>query len=164
MLWGREGIGGLLSMRQNGEDYFYLYDGKGNVTTVVDSSQQVVATYQHNAFGRLMSTIGSLEQPFQFSSKRYDAGTGLNYYGYRFYASAIERWLNRDSRGEAEELICMGFVRNDQVNYINPNGQFIFTLTFGVTAWAIAGDAAVIGDILWGIQDHSGVQAPYQMG
>ncbi len=37
------GIGGLFSFRQNGEDYFYLYDGKGNVTTVVDSSQQVVA-------------------------------------------------------------------------------------------------------------------------
>ncbi len=63
------GIGGLFSLRQNGEDYFYLYDGKGKVTTVVDSSQQVVATYQHNAFGRLMSTTGSLEQPMKSKSK-----------------------------------------------------------------------------------------------
>ena len=29
-----------------------------------------------------MHTTGTLDQPYQFSTKRYDAGTGLNYYGY----------------------------------------------------------------------------------
>jgi RHS repeat-associated protein len=116
------GIGGLLSMRQNGEDYFYLYDGKGNVTTIVDSSQSVVATYQYNAFGRLMHTTGTLDQPYQFSTKRYDTGTGLNYYGYRFYSPVIERWLNRDPLGEAGGINLYGFVGGDPVNGVDPWG------------------------------------------
>jgi RHS repeat-associated protein len=110
-------------IRQNGEDFFYLYDGKGNVTTVVDSSQAVVATYQYNAFGRLMHTTGTLDQTYQFSTKRYDAGTGLSYYGYRFYAPVIERWLNRDPLGEAGGINLYGFVGNDPVNGADPWGR-----------------------------------------
>ena len=91
------GIGGLLSMRQNGEDYFYLYDGKGNVTTVLDSSQTVVALYRYDAFGRLINKTALIDQPYRFSTKRYDAGTGLSCYGYRFYSPAVARWLTRDS-------------------------------------------------------------------
>jgi RHS repeat-associated protein len=109
-------------IRQNGEDFFYLYDGKGNVTTVVDSSQAVVATYQYNAFGRLMHTTGTLDQPYQFSTKRYDAGTGLNYYGYRFYSPVIERWMNRDPLGEAGGINLYGFVGGDPVNFVDPWG------------------------------------------
>jgi len=124
-VWGQGmggGIGGLLSMRQNGQDYFYLYDGKGNVTAVVDSSQQVVATYQYNGFGRLMQESGTLDQPFRFSTKRYDKGAGLSYYGYRFYAPAIERWLTRDPLGEAGGINLYGFVGNDPVNAVDPWG------------------------------------------
>jgi RHS repeat-associated protein len=81
-----------------------------------------VATYRYNAFGRLINTTGTLDQPYQFSTKRYDAGTGLNYYGYRFYAPVIERWLNRDPLGEAGGINLYGFVGNDPVNYWDFNG------------------------------------------
>jgi len=40
--WGLNmggGIGGLLGLRQNSSDFFYLYDGKGNVTSLIDSTQ-----------------------------------------------------------------------------------------------------------------------------
>ena len=41
-LWGLNmggGIGGLLNLKQGGQDYSYLYDAKGNVTTLLDVSQ-----------------------------------------------------------------------------------------------------------------------------
>jgi RHS repeat-associated protein len=77
-----------------------------------------------------MNVTGTLEQPFQFSTKRYDAGTGLNYYGYRFYAPAIERWLNRDPIGEAGGINLYGFVLNDPVNWVDPEGRSV-TAVFG---------------------------------
>jgi RHS repeat-associated protein len=70
----------------------------------------------------LINTTGTLDQPYQFSTKRYDADTGLNYYGFRFYAPVIERWLNRDPLGEDRGINLYGFVYNDPVNFVDPWG------------------------------------------
>lgn len=46
-IWGLSiggGIGGLLNFKQNGMDYAYLYDGKGNVSNVIDSTQSVISS------------------------------------------------------------------------------------------------------------------------
>jgi YD repeat-containing protein len=43
-VWGPSmggGIGGLLAMKEGSSDYYYLYDGKGNVTALTDSSGTV---------------------------------------------------------------------------------------------------------------------------
>lgn len=123
--WGQSaggGIGGLLAMRQNGQEYHYLHDGKGNVSAVVDSAQAVVASYRYDTFGRPMARSGPLEQPFQFSTKRYLADTGLNYYGYRFYSPTIGRWINRDPLEEAGGINLYGFVQNNPVNSIDEFG------------------------------------------
>jgi RHS repeat-associated protein len=123
--WGANrggGIGGLLNLRAAGQDYNYLYDGKGNVSAVIDSAQTVVASYRYDTFGRLMVKSGTLEQPFQFSTKRYFADLGLNYYGYRFYAPAIGRWMRRDPLGVAGGINLYGFVQNNPVNWVDPMG------------------------------------------
>jgi RHS repeat-associated protein len=124
-IWGQNlggGIGGLLNMRYQGQDYSYLYDGKGNVTTVLDSSQNTVATYVYDEFGKVVSKTGTLDQPFQFSTKYYDQQTGLNYYGYRFYSAALGRWINRDPLGEEGGINLYAFVENDPVNWVDPWG------------------------------------------
>lgn len=123
--WGANlggGIGGLLNLKQDGQDYSYLYDGKGNVTALLDSSQNVVAEYTYDPFGNRISKTGTLDQPIQFSTKPYDEKTGLSYYGYRFYSPTLGRWLTRDPLGEAGGMNLYGFVRNNPVNYIDPDG------------------------------------------
>ena len=123
--WGLNlggGIGGLLAMRQDGTNYQYLYDGKGNVTTVLDTANQTVASYRYDVFGKLLRQSGTLEQPFTFSTKRYFATLGLNYYGYRYYQPAVGRWLTRDPLQEAGGLNLYGFVQNNPVNLVDPYG------------------------------------------
>jgi RHS repeat-associated protein len=124
-LWGKNlggGIGGLLQLSQDGSDYAYLYDGKGNVTSLLGSSGAIVASYRYDTFGKVVAKSGSLVQPFQFSTKRFDSDTGLNYYGYRFYNPSIERWMNRDPLGEEGGVNLYGFVNGDPVNYFDPWG------------------------------------------
>jgi len=48
------GIGGLLELSQGGELYNYLFDGKGNVNALLDSTQTPVASYSYDEFGNLM--------------------------------------------------------------------------------------------------------------
>jgi RHS repeat-associated protein len=138
--WGLDqvgGIGGLLHLNQNGVDYSYLYEGKGNVTTVLDSAGAVAAAYQYDPFGRRRAQTGSLTQSMQFSTKLYDDQTGLSYYGYRFFAPAIGRWMTRDPRGEVDGLNLYSFVQNDPINWIDPYGlvQFIWHCNWGGPGW-----------------------------
>ena len=85
------GIGGLLELSQGGQQYSYLFDGKGNVSALLDSSQAPSATYTYDEFGNLMVKSGMLDQPFRFSTKPYDEKTGLAYYGYRFYSPFVRQ-------------------------------------------------------------------------
>jgi RHS repeat-associated protein len=96
-------------LSQSGLAYNYLYDGKENVAALIDNSQNVVASYRYDTFGRLMVKSGTLTQPFQFSTKRYFPNLGLNDYGYRLYSPAIGRWTTRDPIGEKGGVNLYGF-------------------------------------------------------
>lgn len=99
-----------------------MYNGKGNVTALINGSQSVVSTYTYDPFGNLNSGTGSLDQPFKFSTKPYDEETGLSYYGYRFYMPAIGKWMTKDPLGERGGINLYGFVRNNPINRIDPLG------------------------------------------
>ncbi|MCI5115755.1 MAG: RHS repeat-associated core domain-containing protein [Candidatus Electrothrix sp. AX1] len=113
----------LLELHQGGQHYAYLYDGKGNVDGLIDDAEAMVAGYVYSPFGRLLTKTGTLDQPFRFSTKAFDEQTGLAYYGYRFYWPSVGRWINRDPIGEAGGINLYGFVGNDPVNWIDPNGE-----------------------------------------
>jgi RHS repeat-associated protein len=130
--WGLNyggGIGGLLNLKQKDEnqiwkDYSYLYDGKGNIVALIDPSQVVAASYAYDPYGRLMKKYGLLDQPYMFSTKEYDLGTGLSYYGYRYYNSAIGKWTTRDPIEEKGGINLYQFVGNNPVNWIDPWGLY----------------------------------------
>jgi RHS repeat-associated protein len=124
-LWGLGkigGIGGLLEVSQGGQQYNYLYDGRGNVTALIDSSQSVAAAYMYDPFGSLMRKTGTLDQPYKFSTKPFDEKTGLSYYGHRFYSPLLRRWDTRDPIRESGGLNLYAFVGNSPLNYADPLG------------------------------------------
>jgi RHS repeat-associated protein len=101
-LQGAGGAGGLLAVGIDGQLYFPLYDNNGNVTEYVDVSGAVRARYGYSPFGGTTAQSGDLADMFRFrfSTKYCDAETGLYYYGYRFYAPDLGRWVSRDPMGE----------------------------------------------------------------
>ncbi|MCI5227696.1 MAG: RHS repeat-associated core domain-containing protein, partial [Candidatus Electrothrix sp. AX2] len=166
--WGLNrggGIGGLLDLRQGGQHYSYLYDGKGNVDGLIDDAEVMVAGYVYSPFGRLPVLVSSLDQAFRFSTKAFDEQTGLAYYGYRFYAPGVGRWINRDPIGEAGGINLYGFVGNGPVNWVDPNGFTTLTGTltgaelgsfagpFGAAVGAVVGTVAMYFGGKW-ILDH----------
>ena len=82
----------------------------------------VAATYQYDPFGAPLAAPGSPSQPMQFSTKSYDAETGLSYYGFRFYSPHMGRWLTRDPLGENGGINVYEFVGNNPVNFVDPLG------------------------------------------
>jgi RHS repeat-associated protein len=92
------------------------------MTDAADGS--LAAVYEYTPFGELVATEGPAANAnaFRFSTKYYDAETGLNYYGYRYYAPKVQRWTSRDPLGEAGGVNLYAFVGNDPVNYVDPIG------------------------------------------
>jgi len=148
--WGLNlggGIGGLLHLVQGGQDYSYLYDGRGNVSALLDSSPAVAAAYAYDGYGNILSKTGSLDQPFRFSTKAYDEKTGLSYYGYRFYSPVSGRWMTRDPLGEAGGFNLYRFVRNDPINVIDPMGLSPFNFIWWILRYEYT------WEIFWSILD-----------
>ena len=90
-------------LRLNGKtDYFYLYNGLGDVVGLVDSSNQVVVRYQYNSWGKVTSTqdtsgvsLATLNS-FRYRKYVYDPETGLYCLGSRYYDPEVGRFVNAD--------------------------------------------------------------------
>ena len=93
-------------LRLNGKtDYFYLYNGLGDVVGLVDSSNKVVVRYQYNSWGKVTSSedtsgvsLATLN-PFRYRKYVYDPETGLYCLGSRYYDPEVGRFVNADDPG-----------------------------------------------------------------
>lgn len=101
-LQGVAGIGGLLFLRYNDEVFVPLYDAYGNITEYRSANGELVAQYCYDAFGRTIRKSGRMAEVFRhrYATRVFDAITGLYYYGYRYYAPELRRWLTPDPIGE----------------------------------------------------------------
>ena len=90
-------------LRFNGKtDYFYLYNGLGDVVGLIDSSNKVVVRYQYNSWGKVTSSedtsgvsLATLN-PFCYRKYVYDPETGLYCLGSRYYDPEVGRFVNAD--------------------------------------------------------------------
>ena len=93
-------------LRLNGKtDYFYLYNGLGDVVGLIDSSNKVVVRYQYNSWGKVTSSedtsgvsLATLN-PFRYRKYVYDPETGLYCLGSRYYDPEVGRFVNADDPG-----------------------------------------------------------------
>jgi RHS repeat-associated protein len=135
-LEGAGGIGGLLARSANSylltsdssaAQAFYHADGNGNVTCLLNSTQQVMARYLYGPFGDTLSAFGLLAEAnlYRFSSKQYHIQSGLTYYGRRYYEPSLHRWLNADPLGERGEINLYRFLENAPTRNIDAHGLIL---------------------------------------
>src|SRR5581483_1131458 len=151
---GAGGIGGLLARTDSNGAAFYHTDLNGNVTTLMDQYQHVVARYEYDPFGKVVGQWGSYAtlNRYGFSSKERVLPANLSYYGARFYDPTLQRWLNQDPIGEAGGGNLYNFVGNSPLDVVDPVGNGWFSA---------AGDAAVrpIADLEVGSAQAQGAAA-----
>jgi RHS repeat-associated protein len=128
---GAGGIGGLLGRSHGysggtfGTHSVYYADGNGNITTLLNSSQSAVATYRYDPYGNTTFISGTLANAntYRFSSKEVHPNSGMYYYGYRWYAPNLQRWVNRDPLMEEGGFNLYGFVHNDPLGFVDDAGE-----------------------------------------
>ena len=102
------------------------YDGNGNVLGLLNAATGAMeARYEYDAFGNVLRATGPAAKgnPIRFSAKYNDVETGLVYYGFRYYAPELGRWLSRDPIEEDGGINLYGMCGNDCVNWIDMLGM-----------------------------------------
>ena len=122
-------IGGAVALELNDNIYAPIHDPQGNIVSLVDPDGKLIEHYRYSAFGetQVFSEV-SINNPWRFSSKRYDPETGFIYFGRRYYDPEVGRWTTSDPASFADGPNLYAYVHNHPLAYIDPDGQFAFFL------------------------------------
>ena len=110
------------------DDYFfYRYDVRGSVTTIVDGTGAVVKSYDYDEFGVTTSTGDTFHNEITFTGSVADA-SGLLYMNARYYNPQTARFLSQDSyTGSASTPWTQhlyAYCNNNPVNMVDPTGHW----------------------------------------
>jgi len=108
---------------RGGATYRIVSDHLGSVRLVVDDSTGAVAQrLDYDEFGNITQDTNPSFQPFGFAGGLYDPDTGLARFGPRDYDPIVGRWTTKDPIRFDGGFNLYGYVQNDPVNEIDPEG------------------------------------------
>ena len=160
MTWGANTIdffydanGAPYAMKHNGTVYYYVTNLQGDVMRVVNASGTVVASYDYDPYGKVLSATGTLANvnPLRYRGYVYDQETGFYYLNSRYYDPAVGRFINSDEYASTGQGLLgnnmYAYCQNNPVKHIDSQGTFINTITGAVVGGIIgATNAAIEGD------------------
>ena len=130
--------GGLDSVRilhwesppPSGENDHYRYscsDHLGSISLELDHDARIISREHFYPFGETAYLAGDNEVEVSYKTVRYSGkerdATGLYYYGFRYYAPWLQRWVNPDPAGEVDGLNLYRMVRNNPVTLFDTDGR-----------------------------------------
>ncbi len=80
-------------------------------------------TYRYIAFGEELAS-SNISNPWRFSSKRHDPETGFLYFGQRYYAADLGRWIIPDPLEFEDGPNLYAYVHNNPITSIDLYGLF----------------------------------------
>ncbi|MCI1278363.1 MAG: hypothetical protein LKG23_05190 [Nitrospira sp.] len=101
---------------------FYHQDGLGSVTDLTDSAGATAKSYRYDAYGNILDSPGTVDQPYTYTGRELDSETGLYYYRSRYYDSLTARFLRPDAIGFSGGINFYAYVANNPVRFNDPYG------------------------------------------
>ncbi len=133
LLFSYDANGQAVSVNYNGTEYYYLRNGQNDIVGLMDESGVRVVEYIYDAWGKLISTTGTLattlgaDNPFRYRGYYYDTDTGLYYLKSRYYDPEICRFINADGYASTGQGILgtnmFAYCRDNPVNYTDSAGD-----------------------------------------
>jgi RHS repeat-associated protein len=93
--------------------YYYIADGLGSIVKLTDSVGNMVNEYVYDSFG---NTEG-ITNPYTYTTREWDAESGLYYYRIRYYDPGTARFLTQDPMGFSQGTNFYTYTRNNPIIY-----------------------------------------------
>jgi len=132
---------------------YYHQDGLGTVTELTDINGSVAKAYAYDAYGNILESPGTVEQPYTYTGREFDQETGLYYYRARYYDAATGRFLQNDPIGfRGGDVNLYRYVSNNPIYFSDPVGLQNTAVFPGTAAGSAAqGTSAGVKGALQGI-------------
>ncbi|RMU78857.1 putative insecticidal toxin complex protein C3 [Pseudomonas syringae pv. apii] len=106
---------------------YSLGDHLGSSTLELDQQGGLISQESYYPFGgtawwAARSAVEAKYKTVRYSGKERDA-SGLYYYGFRYYAPWLQRWISPDPAGDVDGLNAYNFVSNNPVMLIDKDGR-----------------------------------------
>ncbi len=106
---------------------FQMSDNLGSITSEYDKDAQLISYEEYFPYGGTAIIAGSNQaevklKDYRYSGKECDDSTGLYYYGRRYYAPWLGRWLNPDPAGTVDGMNLYAFVGGNPITHRDSNG------------------------------------------
>lgn len=112
----------------NDQYRYNLTDHLGSSSLELDSEAEVISQETYHPYGGTAWFAGRSEVEASYKTVRYSGkerdATGLYYYGFRYYASWLQRWINPDPAGDVDGLNVYRMVRNNPLTWGDDKGTF----------------------------------------
>jgi RHS repeat-associated protein len=107
---------------RSGITSYYEEDGLGSITTLTNSAAGLAQSYTYRTFGGVLASSGTVTNPFQYTSRDFDAETGLVYMRARYFDSTTGRFLSEDPLQFNAGNNFYEYSYNNPVNFKDPTG------------------------------------------
>lgn len=110
---------------------YYMTTQQGDITRIEDVNGNALATYEYDAWGKLISSSGSLAElnPLRYRGYYYDTETGFYYLQSRYYDPVVSRFINADRYASTGDGLLsynmFAYCSNNPVNYSDPSGEAV---------------------------------------
>ncbi len=144
---------------KNDQFRYSLNNHLGSSTLELDQAADILSYEEYYPFGgtaiwAAKSQIEAKYKVVRYSGKERDA-TGLYYYGYRYYAPWLGRWLNPDPAGTVDGLNLFAMVGNNPISRSDPMGLY------GIADWLDLPNAPDPERVRKVVSDSPGVHDAY---
>jgi RHS repeat-associated protein len=127
-----------ISQSQVSGTSFYGYDGHGSVRILTDATGAVTDRYDYDAFGNIISQVGSTPNVYLYSGEQNDPNLGFYYLRARYLNVSTGRFVTMDTfGGDRQSPLSLHkylYSSGNPVNRIDPSGRLDLTeLTTALT-------------------------------
>jgi RHS repeat-associated protein len=111
---------------RNDQLRFCLKDHLDSCMLELDEQGTLLSRETYYPFGGTALWAGTSETEAKYKTLRYSGkerdATGLYYYGYRYYAPWLQRWVSADPAGNIDDVNFFVFVANNPLVYVDLGG------------------------------------------
>ncbi|SER98972.1 RHS repeat-associated core domain-containing protein, partial [Pseudomonas sp. NFACC02] len=111
---------------ENDQVRYSLSDHLGSSTLELDAEAQLISQEIYYPYGETAWFAGRNEVEVNYKTIRYSGkerdATGLYYYGLRYYAPWLMRWINPDPAGAIDGMNVYRMVSGNPMNRVDDNG------------------------------------------
>lgn len=118
------------ALNYNGSTYYYITNLQGDVMYLIDANENIVATYEYDPYGNIVSATGTMAEinPLRYRGYYYDAELEMYYLQSRYYDPQIGRFINADEFASTGQSILgcnmFAYCSNNPINNSDTSGRF----------------------------------------